>query len=448
MLGPLLVEIDGRPVELHSQRARAVLALLALHVETSVPLSLLISRLWGHAPPPTAVAAVRNTVSGLRRDLPEGSGVSIDTVDGGYRLRLPDQGLDLWEFNARVERAHVSAAAGDDLQVVEHLDAALRLGRGPALADLTFAHHAWPEIDQIDQRMLEVTEELLLRQLAWDHRQMLPQVEQLLADHPEREGLHRARIVALHRSGRRLEATEAYLWARTVVAEATGKAPSAKLHETHQQLFTEEAGGRHVVAVGPGRSTGRGRVVLRSAPAANPAPSLFATPGPESQRGTATVALELRSIAMLCVTGTDDTANLTRVAESFGADVRGWRDGVFTAFFGLGRPGSHAVNPEPRRDDALHRATACAIAVRQAAGVDGPAIGDIPVSDEAVARTPGAAGDRARLACMITTGPVIQVLRSSGPDDPSGGPSWIAGELVEDGERWSRQVPHGAIWIR
>lgn len=72
VLGPIEVELDGRPVDLGGPRQRAVLAVLLAARREVVPTDRLVDDLWGGEPPPSATASLQAYVSNLRRVLEPG----------------------------------------------------------------------------------------------------------------------------------------------------------------------------------------------------------------------------------------------------------------------------------------------------------------------------------------------------------------------------------------
>src|SRR5215813_1472777 len=63
ILGPLAVWREGRELRLGPAKQRAVLALLVLRRNELVPTERLMEDLWGGQPSPTALEALRNSVS-------------------------------------------------------------------------------------------------------------------------------------------------------------------------------------------------------------------------------------------------------------------------------------------------------------------------------------------------------------------------------------------------
>ena len=99
VLGPLRLGVDGRSVDVRGPKRRAVLALLALAEGRTVTVEQVVDALWPDDPPESARATVHSHVSRLRADLGPGAR-RLTTDDGGYRLRLADDGLDLRRVRA------------------------------------------------------------------------------------------------------------------------------------------------------------------------------------------------------------------------------------------------------------------------------------------------------------------------------------------------------------
>src|SRR3954447_18925503 len=94
VLGPLRLQVDDRAVPVRGPKRRAVLALLALAEGRALAVERIVDALWPADPPDGGRAAVHSHVSRLRTDLGPAASRLV-TVEGGYRLRLPADGLDL-----------------------------------------------------------------------------------------------------------------------------------------------------------------------------------------------------------------------------------------------------------------------------------------------------------------------------------------------------------------
>src|SRR5215203_4271705 len=75
LIGPMRAQVKGRPVELQSRKARALLAYLALRRGISVPRDTLCALLWGERGEEQARASLRQTLSVIRKDLGSATGV-------------------------------------------------------------------------------------------------------------------------------------------------------------------------------------------------------------------------------------------------------------------------------------------------------------------------------------------------------------------------------------
>src|SRR6476659_11046274 len=95
ILGPLEVVEDGNPIALGTLKERLVLAVLLLHANEFVSRERLIDELWGESPPPTARKAVNVYISQLRKALTRNGRDRIATADGGYRIAVDADELDV-----------------------------------------------------------------------------------------------------------------------------------------------------------------------------------------------------------------------------------------------------------------------------------------------------------------------------------------------------------------
>src|SRR5262245_52527082 len=136
ILGPLTVrDAHGRLVTPRQPKVRAILAFLLLDPDHPVVAEQLIEQLWNFAPPRTARTALQVHVSKLRAQL--GTAGLLETVPAGYLLNIGGVNqLDLLDFQALVDRAHVARDTGDLHRAAALLGEALRLWTGPPLADL------------------------------------------------------------------------------------------------------------------------------------------------------------------------------------------------------------------------------------------------------------------------------------------------------------------------
>ncbi|MFD9703247.1 BTAD domain-containing putative transcriptional regulator [Lentzea sp. NPDC059081] len=218
VLGPLLVTHGQRAVRVPAGQPRQVLVLLLLHAGRTVGVDHLMSVLWEGDPPASARKAVQVHVSQLRRALRDLPGVSIGWSPQGYRLDVPDGSLDLQLFRA-----------------AEDPDEALSHWRGPALAELTantrLAH-------QLEEERLAAIERRAGKALGEGrHHEVVGELTGYVADHPTRERLRGALMVALHRGGRQADALRTYDEGRRLLAEELGIDPGRELRDLHAAIL-------------------------------------------------------------------------------------------------------------------------------------------------------------------------------------------------------------------
>jgi YVTN family beta-propeller protein len=224
VLGPLEVLEDGREIDLGGAKPRALLAVLLLDANSVVSTDRLIDALWGERPPETAPKALQVHVSQLRRTLGK---ERIVTRDPGYRIVLADDELDLLRF-----RRLILAGRPDE---------ALRLWRGPALADFVYEPFAQTEIARVEELRLTAVEDVMDAQLRNGHdADLVAELEQLVREHPLRERLSAQLMVALYRSGRQTEALEAYQRTRRRLADEAGLEPGPALRELERKILNHD----------------------------------------------------------------------------------------------------------------------------------------------------------------------------------------------------------------
>jgi DNA-binding SARP family transcriptional activator len=229
VLGPLEASVDGRAVPVGAGKPRALLAILALHAGEIVSTDRLIEGLWGERPPATATKLVQLYVSQLRKTLAaSGDGSAILTRGHGYELHLAPDDVDVGRFEELVAQGAPREA--------------LALWRGPPLDDVSGEPFAAAAIRRLEELRLAALELAIDADLeAGRHREVLGELEALVAEAPLRERLHAQRMLALYRSGRQADALEAYRLARRVLVEQIGIEPGPELRRLHEAILNQDA---------------------------------------------------------------------------------------------------------------------------------------------------------------------------------------------------------------
>lgn len=232
----------GAPLPLGGSRLRALLAALALHANRPVSADALITEVWGAETeqPHDATGALQALVSRLRRALGKDGKDVITSGPGGYRLRIgPDDDLDLHLFERLAAEGSAALDAGNPETAATTLRAALALWRGPAFADLPDRHTAAarPEALRLTTLHRRIDADLACGRAA----ETVPQLRELVADHPLDESFHVQLIKALRAAHRSADALVAYEQARRTLAEHLGTDPGPELRALHTQLLTTES---------------------------------------------------------------------------------------------------------------------------------------------------------------------------------------------------------------
>src|SRR6266540_1725992 len=237
LLGPLEVLRDQVPVRIAAGKQRALLAILLLNANRTVSREQLIDSLWGENVPESAQKMVQIQVSQLRKALPE---PRLHTRQPGYMLEVREDELDVARFERALANARSALAQGEPESATELLDHALALWRGSALAEFSepFARHEGARLEELRLAAVELRIEA---DLALGHqREVVSELETLIAQHPLRERLRSQHMLALYRSGRHAEALASYQTFRRTLAEELGIEPSASLRGLERLMLQQD----------------------------------------------------------------------------------------------------------------------------------------------------------------------------------------------------------------
>jgi DNA-binding SARP family transcriptional activator len=242
LLGDVDVWHAGRRVVLGSKQ-RAVLAVLAFHVNTVVSRADVVRLAWGNSadgPPATIDRLVTDYVSRLRTAFREAGAdrqARLVAHPPGYLLEVDATTVDWYRFRDLVSRARAARQAADHTDAAELLRQGLGLWRGAALADLD-GRPMDPIRAQMSDLRLTAAEDLATIQLSHgDPDEVVDLLTELAARHPGRERLTRLLIRALHSAGRRDEAVAVYQRTRTHLTHHLGVDPTDALDEAYQAML-------------------------------------------------------------------------------------------------------------------------------------------------------------------------------------------------------------------
>ncbi|GAA2257225.1 AfsR/SARP family transcriptional regulator [Streptomyces amakusaensis] len=249
LMGPFEIITDsGETLAPKAPKVSQMLAVLALQPRETVPMSTLIRELWGENPPSGAMRTLQTHVYHARRMLADARVTRTDrrlltTMAPGYRLDVADDEVDVRVFERLVRQAQGELERGTPESAADLLERALTLWRGPVLsnvpiADVLAGRMAYLEELRLHALELRVETEMRLGR----HREFLPELRVLVHEHPLHEWFHGQLISALHQSGRRGEALQAYQNLYCILKRELGLEPSPELRRLQSQILNSTTG--------------------------------------------------------------------------------------------------------------------------------------------------------------------------------------------------------------
>ncbi|MFI6055248.1 BTAD domain-containing putative transcriptional regulator [Streptomyces violascens] len=320
VLGPLEVAANGTSVEVQGPQRRLMLARLLAAQGQVVSVESLIDGLWDGVPPLRATGVLRTVVFGLRKALepdrpPRTPPRLLISAPTGYALRVPEEAVDAWRFEAAVRGTRASTTP--PLAVLQRLDRALALWRGPAYAEFATTRWAAREAVRLEEFRARAVEQRAQALIALGRAaEPLPDLEAQVIEHPLREESWRLLALALYQAGRQGDALAALRRVRRVLMNDLGVEPGAELRRLEADVLAQAPRLEPAVVARPAL-----RPAL-SAPAAPP----FVGRAHEMARLEETAALAgAGQLALALVTG-EPGVGKTRLVEQFGAVLagRGW----------------------------------------------------------------------------------------------------------------------------
>ncbi|MCQ9182185.1 AfsR/SARP family transcriptional regulator [Streptomyces sp. IBSBF 2953] len=257
VLGTLAVSVNGISVTPTAPKARQVLALLAVRADQVVPVDSLVEELWDTDPPRSARTTIQTYVLHLRELITTALESSAEgekrtakdvlmTLPGGYLLHSGDGTSDVHEFERLAGLGYRAMDAGDFAGAARYLCEALTLWSGPALVDIQAGKQLETETRRLEETRLCALDQRIEAELRLgQHRSLLAELTVLVRRYPTHETLCGQYMLALHRSGRRGEALDAYQRLRATLVRSMGLEPSAWLRKLQRSiLLTGSDGGR------------------------------------------------------------------------------------------------------------------------------------------------------------------------------------------------------------
>ena len=244
LLGPVGASVDGVERVVRGAKPRALLAVLAFRHDQVVSVVELVDSLWDEPAPAGAEHTLQQHVSSLRKLLePDRSALEAPSIlltrSPGYLLHVDS--LDSDEFERSAAEGFAATQSGRWTDAVDAFDAALACWHGPALGDARSSQRLSAIATGLEQRRLAVVEARIEGRLAsGGHVAVIPELEQLIGEHPYRERLRAQLMLALYRSDRQAEALGAYRAARELLVDELGIDPSSALADLEQAILDHD----------------------------------------------------------------------------------------------------------------------------------------------------------------------------------------------------------------
>ena len=416
LLGPLEVRSGGVPVPVGAPKQRSLLAMLALEAGGVVSTDQLVDRLWEGRAPATAVATLQVYVSQLRKLLRNGA---IATRRPGYVLVVDPSAVDAAAFERLAIEGRSLLSSGETGPARRVLAEGLSLWRGAALSEFIYEEWAAAPARHLEELRMVAREDLLDARLGLGaSREVVGELEELVAEFPLRERLRGQLMLALYRSGRQADALAAFQDARRALVDELGIDPSANLVELERRILQQDP------TLG---SAGDTVVVGTMAAPTSGDPPEPAVGSPRRERKVVTV-LFCDLVEFTAASDSSDPEDVDalldlyytlvrREIERFGGTVEKFIGDAVMAVFGA---------PVAREDDP-ERAVRAALAVVERAN--------------ALRRDDPGVGLQVRIG--ITTGEVLARL------DPAAarGEAMVSGDVVNTASRLQAAAPAGRVLV-
>ncbi|WP_146178053.1 AfsR/SARP family transcriptional regulator [Nonomuraea fuscirosea] len=229
IMGPLEVrDGEGHDRTPTVPKHRDLLAMFLLNAGRPLTVERLRRLLWPREGGDRSDSLVRGYVGELRRLV--GKDV-ISTVAGSYVLALRDEQLDVDRFRLLVDKGAYEEALG--------------LWRGDLLEDVDPEGERWAETRRLREELEELRLLALERRLQADldagrHRELLVELRRLTKQHPTWQRFRGQYMLALYRSGRRVDALAAYAVLRDQLDGGHAIEPDSELQLLYHRMLHDD----------------------------------------------------------------------------------------------------------------------------------------------------------------------------------------------------------------
>ncbi|KPM56368.1 transcriptional regulator [Frankia sp. CcI49] len=216
--------------------------LLAMNNET-VSVDMLIDELWGEQVPRSAQATLQTYVYMARKMFTESLRVPnaqrlLVTQPPGYMLAADQDAIDSVVFERLVREGSESLERGDPESTVVTLTDALKMSRGCPFAGMPTGTALKAHVTYLQElRLTALGLRIDAREQLGRHRDIIPELRSLVAEHPLNEGFHAQLIKSLLRCGRRAEALQAYQRLWQILDAELGLQPTPEVQRLHHEVL-------------------------------------------------------------------------------------------------------------------------------------------------------------------------------------------------------------------
>jgi len=249
VLGLVEATVNGRSIVPSAAKPRQILALLALNAGQVVQVPTLVEELWGDRPPRSARTTLQTYILQLRRLIGDALAASDDaeakevlvTRYGGYLLDVPEEAVDVYEFERLLRAGHHAYEAEDYAAASRLLRSALEIWRGPAVVDVRPGMPLGIEAVRLEEARLSALETRIDADLQMGkHKAMLSELAVLTVQHPMNEHLCAQYMISLFRAGRQWQALDSFKALRNTLVEELGVEPSTRLQQLQHAILTSD----------------------------------------------------------------------------------------------------------------------------------------------------------------------------------------------------------------
>jgi predicted ATPase/DNA-binding SARP family transcriptional activator len=243
ILGSLVVlDERGEEVALKGARLRTLLGLLIVRAGHVVAADQIAEALWGDSPPSESTGALHNQISRLRAALKVAGADCIETRPPGYTLQVDLASIDAFKFEDAARAGRALLDADEPAKANDVLTAALALWRGDVLADVDDTELARGERARWTELRRVAEEDRADAELACGrHREIVGELEAMVAAEPLRERRTAQLMLALYRSGRQADALRAFQTTRAHLADELGIDPGPELRALEAAVLDQDA---------------------------------------------------------------------------------------------------------------------------------------------------------------------------------------------------------------